>query len=119
MRRVIRAGTFARSGALRLSIAIAVAGCEEPPHGLSREQIEQTVTDRGAALKSCWKATGPHGELKLSVAVITSADGHVESAVARGKDSAVNACLEKQIKGWTFAKVEGATKFSIPVNFKR
>ena len=46
-------------------------------------------------------------------------DGHVESAVANSHDAAVNACLEKQIKGWRFAKASATTKFSLPVNFTR
>jgi hypothetical protein len=100
-------------------VAIAFIGCEKPPHGLSRDQIEQTIKDHGESLKSCWKASGPHGELKLRVAITTSAAGHVESAVADGKDVAVNACVEKRVKGWTFAKAEDATKFSLPVNLKR
>lgn len=111
-------GTFGKR-VLVLSSALAVSGCDRSPRGLSHDQIEQTIRDRGTALKSCWKATGPHGELKLRVAITTRADGRVESAVADGKDAAVNACVEKQIKGWTFAKVEGATKFSLPVNLKR
>jgi hypothetical protein len=107
----------------RLACLIALPAfptCDDDArHGLSRTQIEQTMKDRGAALKTCWKANGPHGELKLKVAVTTSPDGHVESAVAEGKDAAVRACLEKQIKGWTFPKVEASTKFSLPVNFTR
>jgi hypothetical protein len=94
--------------------------CEKPSaHGLSHDQIEQTIKDRGGALKTCWKATGPHGELKLRVAITTQADGRVESAVADGKDAAVNSCVEKHIKGWTFARVDAPTKFSLPVNLKR
>ena len=100
-------------------VALAIGGCEKSPRGLSHDQIEQTTRDHGEALKSCWKATGPHGALKVRVAITAGADGHVESAVADGKDAAVNACLEKQIKAWTFPPVEGATKFSLPVNFKR
>jgi hypothetical protein len=102
-----------------LTSGLALPTCEDPKHGLSRDQIEQTMKDRGTALKACWKASGPHGELKLRVAVTTSPDGHVESAVADGKDPAAKACVEKQIRGWTFASAEAATKFSLPVNFTR
>ncbi len=99
---------------------VALCACEkEPAHGLSHDQIEQVIRDRGAALKSCWKASGPHGELKLKVAITTTPDGRVESAAADGKNAAVNACVEKQVKTWTFAKVEAATKFSLPVNLTR
>ena len=97
----------------------ALAGCDDTPRGLMRSQIEQTTNDRGPALTSCWKAKGPHGELKLHVAITTSPDGHVESATADGKDATVNACIEKQVKTWIFPKVEAATKFSLPVNLKR
>ena len=111
------AGTFGSAFAFVLAVT---GGCEgKSPHGLSHDQIEQTIKDRGTLLKSCWKASGPHGELKLRVAITTHADGRVESAVADGRDAAVNACVEKQIRGWTFAKVEGPTKFSLPVNLKR
>jgi hypothetical protein len=114
------AGTFGSAFACALAVSAASAGCtEKSPHGLSHDQIEQTIKDRGTSLKSCWKASGPHGELKLRVAITTHADGRVESAVADGKDAAVNSCVEKQIRGWTFAKVDGATKFSLPVNLKR
>jgi hypothetical protein len=99
--------------------AFALAGCDDSPRGLWRYQIEQTIEKNGEGLKSCWKATGPHGELHLHVAMTMNADGHVESAVADGKDAKVNACLEKQIKAWMFPKVAGPTKFSLPVNFKR
>jgi hypothetical protein len=105
---------------LALVLAVVALGCEKvSPHGLSHDQIEQTIKDRGSALKSCWKASGPHGELKLRVAITTHADGRVESAVADGKDAAVNSCIEKQIRGWTFARALGPTKFSLPVNLKR
>ena len=111
-------GTF--GSAFSLVLVVAASGCEKSPsHGLSHDQIEQTIKDRGSALKSCWKATGPHGELKLRVAITTHADGRVESAVADGKDAAVNSCVEKQIRGWTFARASGPTKFSLPVNLKR
>jgi hypothetical protein len=104
---------------LAIASASALAGCDAPPRGLSRDQIEQTIKDHGSALKSCWKATGPHGELKLRVAIVASAAGRVESAVADGKDAAVNACVEKLVKGWTFPPTEDPTKFSLPVNLKR
>lgn len=97
----------------------ALACDKPPPQGLSHDQIEQTIKDRGGALKSCWKASGPHGELKFRVAIRTAADGHVESAVADGKDATVNGCVEKMVKGWTFARAPDETKFSLPVNLKR
>jgi hypothetical protein len=108
-------------GRLRLLalLALALAGCDDSPHGLSHAQIEQTINEHGAALKSCWKANGPHGELRLHVDITMSPDGHVESAVANSHDPVVNACLEKQIRGWRFAKVSAQTKFSLPVNFTR
>jgi hypothetical protein len=115
---VTAAATFGRRSLLPL-LVIALSACEKPAHGLSHDQIEETIKEHGAALKSCWKASGPHGELKLRVAITTSATGHVESAIADGKDVKVNACVERQIMGWTFARVEGATKFSLPVNLKR
>jgi hypothetical protein len=93
--------------------------CDRGPRGLSHDQIEATIKERGEGLKSCWKPNGTHGELKLRVAIVTSAEGKVESATAEGKPTAVTACLEKQIRGWTFARVEGQTKFSLPVNLKR
>lgn len=104
---------------LAITLVLAIVGCDDTPTGLMRSQIEQTTNARGPALKTCWKATGPHGELKMHVAITVSADGQVESAAADGKDVAVNACVEKQVKGWTFAKVGSATKFSLPVNLKR
>jgi hypothetical protein len=116
--RVTRGRTFGRGCFVPL-FAIALAGCDESPHGLSRAQIEQTIDQHGTALKSCWKATGPHGELRLHVDITMNPDGHVESAVANSHDAAVNACLEKQIKGWRFAKASATTKFSLPVNFTR
>jgi hypothetical protein len=106
--------------ALFALFACALAGCDkEVPHGLSHDQIERTIKDHGDALKNCWKANGPHGELKLRVAITASAGGRVESAVADGKDAAVNTCVEKLIKGWSFPTAEDATKFSLPVNLKR
>jgi hypothetical protein len=112
------ARTFGRLRLLAL-LALALAGCDDSPHGLSHAQIEQTINQHGTALKSCWKANGPHGELRLHVDITMSPDGHVESAVANSHDAVVNACLEKQIKGWRFAKVSAQTKFSLPVNFTR
>jgi hypothetical protein len=112
--------TFGRALALVFAFPFATAWCEKPsPHGLSHDQIEQTIKDRGGALKSCWKANGPHGELKLRVAITIQPDGRVASADADSKDGAVNTCVEKQIRGWTFAKAADATKFSLPVNLKR
>ena len=103
-----------------LVVSLFLGACEKtPPRGLSHDQIEQTIKERGPALKSCWKATGPHGELKLHVAIRTSPSGRVESAVADSKDAAVNTCVEKQVKGWTFANAPDETKFSLPVNLKR
>jgi hypothetical protein len=100
-------------------VLAGTAGCDDSPHGLSHAQIEQTIKEHGDGLKSCWKATGPHGELHLHVDMTMNPDGHVESAVSTGNDPKVNACLEKQVKTWTFPKVQGTTKFSLPVNFKR
>jgi hypothetical protein len=114
---VISARTF--GSYLLPLLAIALARCDEPPHGLSHDQIEETIQKHGTALKSCWKATGPHGELRLHVDITMNPDGHVESAVANSHDAAVNTCLEKQIKGWRFAKTSATTKFSLPVNFTR
>ncbi len=102
-----------------LALPFVTGVCDKTPHGLSHDQIEQTIKERGPALKSCWKASGPHGELKLHVAIHTSVSGHVESAVADGKDASVNACVEKQIKGWMFASAPDETMFSLPVNLKR
>ena len=104
---------------LALLGVLTLVACDKSAHGLSHDQIEQTIRERGPALKGCWKATGPHGELKLRVAITTNASGHVESAAADSKDAAVNACVEKQVKGWTFPKAEDATKFSLPVHLKR
>ncbi len=101
------------------AVELTIPGCEQPPHGLSHDQIEAVMKDRGPSLKSCWNAKGPHGELKLHVAITTTPDGNVDGAAADSKDKTVNACLEKQIKTWTFAKVDQATKFSLPVNFTR
>ncbi len=78
------------------------------------------MKDRGAALKSCWKATGPHGELKLRVAVTTSPDGHVESAVADGEGRGGQSVRGKtDQKGGRSRRREASTKFSLPVNFTR
>ncbi len=110
---------------MRLRVAVVAAALSllaidcTKPLGLTRSQIEKVVSDHGDELKSCWKAKGPHGELKTHVAILMSPDGSVESASADGKDPKVNACLEKQIKAWTFPKAEIATKFSLPVNFTR
>ena len=116
-------GNLARELGLSVSAfclaCLAITGCDRTPLGLSREQIDLIANEHGTELKSCWKARGPHGELKIKVAITTRADGHVDSAVADGKDAAVNACLEKQIKAWTFAAAPSPTKFSLPVNFKR
>ena len=116
-------GNFARELVLSLSAfclaSLAGAGCDRTPLGLSREQIDLIANEHGTELKSCWKARGPHGELKVKVAITTRPDGHVDSAVADGKDAAVNACLEKQIRAWKFAAAPSPTKFSLPVNFKR
>jgi hypothetical protein len=101
-----------------LVFATMVAACTKPL-GLTRSQIETVVNAHGDELKTCWKAKGPHGELKVHVAITMDPDGHVESAEPDGKDAKVNDCLEKQIKTWSFPKAEIATKFSLPVNFKR
>jgi hypothetical protein len=111
--------SFANALSLAAVALVTLAGCDDTPRGLMRSQIEQTTNDRGPSLTSCWKAKGPHGELKLHVAITTSPDGHVESATADSKDATVNACIEKQVKTWTFPKVAAATKFSLPVNLKR
>ncbi len=105
-------------GRAAVAALLVTAACTKPL-GLMRSQIEQVVSSHGDELKTCWKAKGPHGELKIHVAMTIAADGHVDGADADGKDPKVNDCLEKQIKAWTFPKAEIATKLSLPVNFKR
>jgi hypothetical protein len=100
-------------------MTLAATGCEQPQsHGISRDQIEQTMTAHGESLRGCFKGKG-HLNLKIHVAVSTTPDGKVDSAAADGKDGVLNTCLETQIKSWTFPKAEIATKFSLPVNVTR
>jgi hypothetical protein len=115
-----------RGGCLKANIPIHFATNDEPPAELpSSAVVEVVARNREAVSRRCWKpalaahpASAPSA--RVSAALSIEPSGSVGTASAAGAEKefpGLAACVEAELKTWTFPAAGGTTKVQIPFSF--
>ncbi len=89
---------------------------------LTQSQIETVVASRKVGVRrACLERTESTstGNVTVRAKVTVGGNGLVQGVSASGNDPIIAACIEKNVKTWTFPASGGTTTFDIPFSFVR
>jgi hypothetical protein len=88
----------------------------EPQSALSPTEIASTTQKNvGALNRACAQTAHQTTEVALTISV--ESDGTVSSITSSADDAALAACVEGQVKGWTFPRSSGKSTVRVPFHF--